>query len=92
MTEAKPKINILEEAKKLRAADPKKYGVHGTKKGQEGHVENGWKQAVSDAGAKFGKPKAPKRLKHQKLQGHQRHQRHQGSQGRRNRHRMILEI
>lgn len=54
------KVNILEEAKKLRAADPKKYGVHGTTKGQEGYIAGGWAQAVKDAGAKFGKPKPPK--------------------------------
>ena len=50
--------NINTKAKELRASDPKKYGIHGSKAGQPGYVLGGWALAQKDARTALGKPES----------------------------------
>ncbi len=55
---------IINYAKQLRQQNPQKYGIQGAKKGTQGWVPNGWRQAVIDSAAQYrqssGKPPAKK--------------------------------
>ncbi len=44
---------IIAFAKQLRAQNPQQYGVAEAKKGTQGRVPNGWKQAVIAASAQY---------------------------------------
>lgn len=43
---------IVAEAKRLRKAHPKEYGVKGAEPGKKGHVKGGWQKAVKAAAKK----------------------------------------
>lgn len=48
---ASPLQSTIAEAQLLRLRHPEKYGVKGSRAGDEGYVKNGWRAALRDAAA-----------------------------------------